>query len=144
MARGAETPDLERQVQLLLEQGARRDAEMEALRAEIALLRAPAPPPLTEIEADYRRWAALSAREKSQLAADRLHPPDASTRPFAVQLLYHPRRSPTGQVEAPPSDFPRLSINAHSDPEARAFYQTLCGIQSFDNQVTYLECQLAG
>lgn len=90
----------------------------------------------------HKKWAMLSAQEKSQLVANQLYGPSTGTTPYECQLVYLPRRTggASGGVETPPSEFPRVRLHAHNDHEARALYQSLCGINRFDQDVCKLEC----
>jgi len=110
-------------------------AEVAALRAEIAAFKAPRPiDPDTNIPEDFKKWASLSATEKTQLAADKAYPPEQGLRPWQVQLVYQPDAN--GEVR--PSEFPQTKIHARSEHEARAFYQALCGITGYDQEMCEL------
>ena len=116
-------------------------AELAALRAELTALKAPAPPPPTDVPAELRAWYELDAQKKSQLVADEKCPAGPGKRGYELQLTYNPRHDPaTGQKKSRPSEYPRLKLHAHNEPEARALYNDLCGIKSHDQEVTTLEC----
>ena len=95
----------------------------------------------TLIPEEYKAWASLSAQEKTQLVADRLYPVATGTAPFEVQLVYAQPRVLNGVSEPKHNDYPRVRLHAHNDHEAKALYQSLCGITGFDQNHATLECQ---
>jgi hypothetical protein len=142
MAEKIPVADLAARIEQLLERDARREAEMQSLRLTLDALAGRPREPETLIPESYKAWAALSAEEKTQLAADKRWPPAQGTRPFEVQLVYvKPVKmlSDDGPERPRDSEWPRVRLQAHNDAEARALYLELCGITGFSHDVSRLE-----
>lgn len=141
------TKSLEARLLDALTENAQMRAEMATLRQTVDQLAgrvgekvAPIEPP-TLVSEEYKKWAMLSAQEKSQLVADQRYGPSEGTRPFELQLVYQPRRVLNGVPEVPPSEWPRIKLHAHNEHEAKALYQELCGITGFSQEMSKLECR---
>lgn len=144
----SEVMTLEQRLEQVLAERDQMKAEMASLRetldglaGRVGVKAAPLEQP-TLVSEEFKRWAQLSAQEKTQLVANDLYGPSEGTKPYECQLVYLPRRSGglNGVAETPPSEHPRVKLHAHNEPEAKALYLSLCGITSFKHDVCQLEC----
>src|SRR5262249_23257698 len=77
-----------------------------------------------------RAWAQLSAADKTQLEADRRWAADAALTRDRVTLWSAPDGDEQGRKAKQAKEWPAVVIPAHSEEEAKARYQILCGIRA--------------